>query len=131
MATTQNSSVFVARIGLVAAIAITLYMALQPHPPKLPIDSWGDKFEHSLAFVTLTILACAGFPRARLMRIGERLSFLGALIEVVQSVPALHRDCDIFDWMTDTAAIIVVLLLVAAVRRATRRSDFTMASSSP
>jgi hypothetical protein len=54
------------------------------------------------------------FPRAQLSRIGERLSFLGALIEVLQAIPSLHRDCDIFDWMTDTAAIVVVLVIVGA-----------------
>ena len=71
---TVNTSI--ARVMLLIALGTTLYMALQPHPPKLPIDSWGDKFEHSLAFVTLTILAVASFPFARLLQIGERLSFL-------------------------------------------------------
>ena len=42
-------------------------------------------------------------------RIAERLSFVGALIEVVQSVKWLHRDCDIRDWAADTIAILVVL----------------------
>lgn len=104
------------RALFLTALCATLYMALQPHPPRLSIDDWGDKFEHSLAFVTLTILSVASFPAARLLRVGERLSFLGALIEVVQSIPALHRDCDILDWLTDTAAIATVLLLVGLVR---------------
>lgn len=107
-----------AKVAFGAALVITLAMALLPHPPKLPIDSLGDKFEHSLAFVALTMLAWKSFPGASLWRIGERLSFLGALIEVLQAIPALHRDCDIFDWMTDTAAIIVVLVIVGACRRA-------------
>jgi hypothetical protein len=41
-------------------------------------------------------------------RIAERLSFFGALIEVSQSIPSLHRDCDIRDWFADTAAILLV-----------------------
>lgn len=98
------------------ALCTTLYMALQPHPPKLALDGWGDKFEHSLAFVTLTILSVASFPSAKLLRVGERLSFLGALIEVVQSIPVLHRDCDILDWLTDTAAIAAMLVLIGLVR---------------
>jgi hypothetical protein len=107
---TPANHIAIARSLLLTALGVTLYMALQPHPPKLPIDSWGDKFEHSLAFIT--ILSVASFPFAKLLRIGERLSFLGALIEVVQSIPALHRDCDIFDWLTDTAAIAAVLFVV-------------------
>ena len=117
MAGPAKSVVLGARTCLIAAIGFTLFMAFEPHPPALPIDSWGDKFEHSLAFVVLTVLACASFPKAGLLRIGERLSFLGALIEVVQSIPALHRDCDILDWVTDTAAIAVVLIVVLVFRR--------------
>ncbi len=99
------------------AAAITLYMALQPHPPALPIDALGDKFEHSLAFVTLGLLAALAFPKVGLVRIGERLSFFGALIEVCQAVPALHRDCDIWDWVTDTVAITLVLIIVHGLRQ--------------
>jgi hypothetical protein len=113
----QDRAVSIVARGLLAcALGFTLYMAFLPHPPPLPIDAWGDKVEHSLAFVSLTILACAGFPNAALVRIGERLSFLGAIIEVVQSIPALHRDCDILDWLTDTGAIAAVLLIVGAGR---------------
>ena len=104
------------RILLVLGVALAVVLALLPKPPHLPIDSLGDKFEHSLAFVVLSLLAAGGFPEARLARIGERLSFLGAMIEVAQSVPALHRDCDILDWATDTIAIVVTLLIVAIVR---------------
>ena len=52
-----------------------------------------------------------------LSRMGERLSFLGAMIEVTQSIPALHRDCDIMDWVIDTAAILVTLVAVWAYRQ--------------
>lgn len=92
-------------------------MAWTPHPPNLPLPN-DDKVQHMLAFGTLTILAAAGWPRAELLRIGERLSFVGALVEVVQSMPALHRDCDIHDWLADTFVIVVVLLVIAAWRRA-------------
>lgn len=95
-------------------------MALLPHPPKTPIDGAGDKVEHMLAFATLAGLASFGFTRTPLFRLGERLSFLGALIEVCQSIPALGRDCDIRDWLADTLAIAVVLAIVALSRRPPR-----------
>ena len=50
-------------------------------------------------------------------RIAERLSFLGALIEVTQSIPALHRDCDIRDWIADTVAIVVVTVVMGLLLR--------------
>ena len=103
------------RILLVGALALAVTMALLPHPPKVPIDS--DKYQHMLAFGTLTILSVLAFPQTPLLRIGERLSFLGAMIEVVQSIPVLHRDCDIMDWVADTAVIIGMLVVVAISRR--------------
>ena len=100
-----------------AALIFAVAMAVLPHPPHTPADQFGDKFEHMLAFSTMSALAAAAYPRLPLFRIGERLSFLGALIEVVQSIPELHRDCDIRDWVADTLAITVVLLIAVLVRR--------------
>jgi hypothetical protein len=94
-----------------------LVMALLPHPPQLPIDSLGDKFEHSLAFGVLALMGSIAYPAMPLSRLGERLSFLGAMIEVLQSIPSLHRDCDIRDWIADTIAIVVMLGLVHLARR--------------
>jgi hypothetical protein len=71
-----------------------------------------------LAFGTLAALAALGYAQSPLLRIAERLSFLGAMIEVVQSIPALHRDCDIMDWVADTTIILVVLAVAAPIRRA-------------
>ena len=102
------------RILFVAALAFALFMALTPHPPG--VAGVNDKAQHSLAFVVLSVLAAGAWPNASLLRIGERLSFFGALIEVVQSIPALHRDCDIMDWITDTVAIAITLLIVRTVR---------------
>ena len=103
------------RLILLAALVFAVTMALLPHPPKVPIDS--DKYQHMLAFGTLTILSVLAFPQTPLLRIGERLSFLGAMIEVVQSLPVLHRDCDIMDWVADTAVISGMLVVVAISRR--------------
>ena len=98
------------------ALAFAVTMAVLPHPPQLPIDRLGDKFEHMLAFATLTLLAEFTFAQTPRLRVAERLSFLGALIEVFQSVPALHRDCDIRDWVADTLAILAMTALLAIVR---------------
>ena len=103
------------------ALVFALVMALLPQPPHLPIDRLGDKFEHMLAFGVLALLGSTAYPAMPLFRLGERLSFLGALIEVLQSIPELHRDCDIRDWIADTIAVAVVLGLVHLARRRSRR----------
>ena len=109
------------RLLLAITGVVVLTMALLPNPPEVPIDS--DKYRHMLAFGTLTILSVAAYPNTPLLRIGERLSFLGAMIEVVQSIPALHRDSDIHDWYADTAAIAVALLLGHLVLATLARRD--------
>ena len=101
-----------ARIAFAIALAYTLFMALSPSPPHVFLDPYGDKAEHMSAFGLLTGLAILGFPRARGWLILEHMSFLGALIEVFQTLPISHRDCDWKDWVADTlAALIAVVIL--------------------
>ena len=116
---TASASALVRRVAPPAfwlALAFAVVMALLPKPPEFAADKFGDKFHHILAFATLTALAIPAFPQASQLRIAERLSFLGALIEVFQSIPAIHRDCDVKDWIADTLAILAVLALAQLVR---------------
>jgi hypothetical protein len=103
-------------MAFVAALAATLFFALNPHPPALPIDRWGDKFEHMAGFAVLTVLARISFPRMAGWLILVRLSFLGACIEMIQALPSLHRDCDWRDWLADTLAVAAVLVALALLR---------------
>lgn len=102
------------RLLLAIAVTVAIVMALLPNPPVVPAS---DKSQHMAAFGVLTILSALAYPTTPLHRIGERLSFLGAMIEVAQSIPALHRDCDILDWVADTSMIVAVLLTVGLVRK--------------
>jgi polyferredoxin len=104
-----------AKILFWLALVFAVVMAVIPKPPTTPIDRFGDKFEHMLAFATLASLAMIGFGREAQWRIIERLCFVGAAIEVIQSIPALHRDCDARDWVADTAAIVAAVLIARIV----------------
>ena len=86
-------------------------MAILPQPPELPGHP-NDKLEHIAAFTTLALLGSFAYPRALFARLLIGLSLFGAFIEVVQAIPALHRDSDVWDWVADTAAVLVVLLIV-------------------
>jgi hypothetical protein len=99
-----------------AAAAFAFVMAVLPHPPAVPGEP-NDKVQHIAAFATLALLGSFAFPAATLFRLLVSLSVFGALIEVVQGIPALHRDSDILDWVADTAAVIVVLLAVQPLFR--------------
>src|SRR6185295_9681763 len=104
------------RTAFAAALMFTLVMAWLPHPPPVPLHE-DDKFWHVIAFVTLSFLAGLAFPAARLARTGMWLSLLGAVIELVQFIPALHRDSEIGDWLADTIAVAATLAIVAGIRR--------------
>jgi hypothetical protein len=107
------------RLSIVAlfwlALVFAVTMALLPHPPKLAGEV-GDKWQHMAAFAALAILARFAWPKAAAAMIVERLSFVGALIEVFQSIPVLHRDCDPLDWVADTAAAALVIAILHVAR---------------
>jgi MYXO-CTERM domain-containing protein len=99
-----------------AALLFAFVMAVLPKPPQLPGQP-SDKVQHILAFAVLAALAAAAYPRMRLPKILLLLSLFGALIEAVQTIPALHRDGDWVDWVADTLAAALVLGLAALLRR--------------
>jgi VanZ family protein len=102
-----------------AAAAFALAMALNPHPPHFAGEP-SDKVEHMFAFAVLGLLAALAWPRASVLKLLASLSLFGALIEVLQAIPALHRDSDIVDWIADTVAAGLVFLAGAAWRARTR-----------
>lgn len=99
-----------------AAACFAFVMAVLPHPPEVPGEP-NDKVQHIAAFATLALLGSFAYPKAALIRLLGYLSTFGALIEVVQAIPALHRDSDILDWLADTIAVVVVLTIVWWWRR--------------
>ena len=94
-----------------AAVGFAFVMAVLPHPPQLPGEP-NDKVQHIIAFATLALVGSCAYSTAPIGRLLIGLSLFGALIEVVQAIPALHRDSDVIDWVADTAAVLVVLVLV-------------------
>jgi hypothetical protein len=93
------------------ALGFSFVMALMPHPPRLPGEP-DDKIQHIAAFVTLALLGSWAFPRAKGWPLLAWLSAYGALIEIAQAIPMLHRDSDALDWVADTAAAGTILLVV-------------------
>lgn len=81
-------------------------MAVLPHPPPVPGEP-SDKILHFVAFLTLGGLGAVAFPDVRLARIVGALAAFGALIEVVQAIPALGRDSEVVDLAFDFAAAVL------------------------
>ncbi len=94
-----------------AAAIFAFVMAVLPHPPELP-GAPSDKFQHMAAFATLGLLGAWAYAETALLQLLIGLSLFGALIELVQAIPAIHRDSDPKDWLADTLAAGLVLLLI-------------------
>ena len=84
--------------------------AVHPH-----LFAW-DKAEHFSAFFALTVCALAAFPRLGIVWIGLAVSGSGALVELIQGLPFVHRDMDVKDWGADTLAVLAVVGVVIAAR---------------
>ena len=95
-----------------ATLVFTFTSAVMPPHQAPQLFPW-DKAEHFAAFYTLTGLAAAAFPRRSLFAIAATLSIFGATIELVQALPIVHRDCDFWDWVADTVAILAALTPLA------------------
>jgi hypothetical protein len=93
-----------AQAAFFAALIFTFYSAVIPPSHAVQLVPW-DKAAHFIAFYGLTGLAVAAFPRAKLWVIFVSLSAFGGLIEIVQGLPFVNRDEDIWDWVADTIAI--------------------------
>lgn len=92
------------------ALVVTLTFALLPHPPAV-MPNANDKVQHMLAFGVLSLLASGYYGLERALLIFISLAGLGGLIEVLQMIPALHRDAEWLDWAADSAAILATLVV--------------------
>ncbi len=93
-------------------LLFTFVAAVMPSHAAPHLFPW-DKAEHFAAFYALTGLAAAAFPNRSLVNIAVLLSAFGAGIELVQALPFVKRDCDVFDWLADTTAIGAALVPLA------------------
>lgn len=95
------------RLGLavfVAAVLFTLYAALAPGDDTVGLIPW-DKAKHFIVFYGLTFLATLALPRSRFWKIGIVLLGFGVAIEILQGLPMVGRDADVFDVVADVCGI--------------------------
>ena len=112
---TDNRRTRILRMTFWAAATFAFVMAVLPHPPQLP-GAPSDKVQHIAAFLVLGTLASLAWPRTSPVYLATLLSLFGAVIELVQLIPALNRDGDPVDWIADTAAAGLMLILLHWLR---------------
>jgi len=104
-----------------AATIFAVTMALWPLATPMPTAALSDKWQHMIAFFTLTVLAGPAYPRQSLRTIALAMILLGLAIEVAQwALPMLNRDGSGLDWLADGAATLVGLVVVGTMRQVFR-----------
>ncbi|ATE65276.1 hypothetical protein [Rhizorhabdus dicambivorans] len=103
-------------------LGVVYGLAIMPSQ-QAPDLGAGDKVNHIAAFLTLAILGRAAYRAHPAWRLALGLSLFGALVELTQAIPVLHRDASIWDWVADSAATLVALSAALALeRRSPRRA---------
>lgn len=115
------------------AIVILFWLALGLAyvEPLLPVNDVlnitnSDKLNHMLAFFAVTLLARGAYPSASVILLFILLAVFGALIELSQAMPFIHRDAEWSDWFVDVAATLAGLTfarLFATLAKWARHSD--------
>jgi VanZ family protein len=111
----SKSALGAARLLLLAASLVVAYGVFSPAGRAPSLMPW-DKAEHFTAFFGLMALALVSFPLTSLWRLAGLLSLAGALVELIQALPFVHRDCDWKDWAADTLGVLAVAGVVVAAR---------------
>jgi hypothetical protein len=102
-----------------AALACAIVLAWLAFRPATGVDQglpW-DKANHALAFLVLTVLTGRGWSdmsRGLLILI---MLAAGVAIELVQGLPQIGRDADVWDVVADGVGVAAGLAVLAGLRR--------------
>jgi hypothetical protein len=102
-------TLYLFRILFWALLAAVLTIALLP-AARAPTVFASDKFNHMLAFVTLSVFARVLWPSLGLRVLFALLAAFGGTIEVLQWSLGFGRDADSMDFAVDVLAISLGLL---------------------
>lgn len=104
------------RLAALAWAVIVAWLAFRPST-GLDVGLPWDKANHAMAFVVLTLLTGAGWPRWPWSRLLLLMMGAGVGIELVQGLPLIGRDADVRDVVADAVGIGAGLAALAMLRR--------------
>ncbi len=107
------------RLFRVAALVFAAAMMWFAFTPPTGVDSglpW-DKANHFVGFLTLTVLGGCGWRRLPAARTAAIMLAFGTGIELVQGLPAVGRDADVWDVVADMAGFALGWLALSVWRR--------------
>lgn len=92
-----------------ATLILSLVLAWLAFRPSTGVDvglSW-DKANHCLSFAVLTVVTGCGWPRLTVVQLAAIMIAAGIGIELVQGLPAVGRDADVWDVVADGVGFLV------------------------
>lgn len=109
------------RVGTMLFAVAVAWFAFTPATGVETGMPW-DKANHAVAFLTWTMLIGCGWPRAGILRLAAVMLALGTAVELIQGLPAVGRDADVWDVVADMVGFAAGwgLLTAFSVRRALR-----------
>lgn len=96
------------RLFQASTLAVAVVLAWLAFRPSSGVDAglpW-DKANHAASFLVLTVLTGCGWPRTGLVRMGLIMLAAGTGIELIQGLPAVGRDADVWDVVADMAGAV-------------------------
>lgn len=119
--TTDKRWTVAARLVLLTCAVVTALYAFAPPGSGAHLFPW-DKADHFCSFFAIMTAAVVAFPRAPVLWIAVVISAMGGAIELIQGLPMVGRDCDVWDWITENVAIgaVIGLLVAGELRRRLR-----------
>ncbi|MDQ8029231.1 MAG: hypothetical protein REJ23_10925 [Brevundimonas sp.] len=94
------------RVGTILFSVLIAWLAFRPSQGVETGLPW-DKANHAAAFVVWTILVGLSWPSAGLLRLAALMLGLGIGIELIQGLPAVGRDADVWDVVADMTGFTV------------------------
>lgn len=107
------------RTAALVVAAVIAWLAFRPVTDVASGLPW-DKANHALAFIVLTALTGRGWPRLSAIALATIMLAAGIGIELVQGLPRIGRDADIWDVVADGVGIIAGLAALSWLRRRRR-----------
>ncbi|KKC27482.1 hypothetical protein [Sphingomonas sp. SRS2] len=97
------------RVRLFWGLTAFAYVAAIMPGEDAPDFRAGDKTNHIIAFLVLTLVGRTAYRRKPAWLLASGLSLFGIVIELTQAIPVFQRDASVWDWLADSSAILVAL----------------------
>lgn len=97
-----------ARLGFLVSLVAVSFASLAP-AGWVPRVLFSRHLEHFAAFYVATLLACAAFPRARLLKLGLGMALFAAALELLRAAPSQDRAWALAAGQADIGGILAAL----------------------